>query len=422
MVNSRLYFDTRRADKEGKYPLRIYITKNGETASMAMGISLYPSQWKDGKVIEHPDMRDLNSFITERMVNVERAIRNLERDEKLVGKTAKQALVLIQEYLDPDIAERHAAEKKQKHIEENSFARYFRHRIAAINNAGTRGLYQDTYDKLSAFCQSKDIDFLAISFSEITKDFLTSFEAFCLTTQRQNTASRHLRDIRAVMNAAIDENLTTNYPFRKFKIKKEESRDKSYSAAELRTLFNYPCYEGGQQEAVDMFKLMFCLIGINCRDMAELGKEDRGRVVYNRNKTGKLYNIKLQPEAIEIINKYKGENHLLNILERVPNYKTYFNRMGKSLKKVGLVRESGKKNSGEALFPRMCTGSARTSWGTIAQEELGIGRDTIAAALGHNTIDVTTTYLRTDWRKKVDDANRKVLDWVFYGKRKKGSK
>jgi len=107
---------------------------------------------------------------------------------------------------------------------------------------------------------------------------------------------------------------------------------------------------------------------------------------------------------------------MLNIVERSPNYKTYFNRLSKTLRKVGKERVDGKKSKGEAILPDVCTGSARTSWATIAQEELDISRDVIAAALGHHTVDVTSTYLRTDWKKKVDAANRKVLDWVLYGK------
>lgn len=56
--------------------------------------------------------------------------------------------------------------------------------------------------------------------------------------------------------------------------------------------------------------------------------------------------------------------------------------------------------------------------GGLPQEELDIPREVIAAALGHSTVDVTTTYLRTRWRKKFDDANRRVLDRVFYKKKK----
>ena len=157
----------------------------------------------------------------------------------------------------------------------------------------------------------------------------------------------------------------------------------------------------------------------NSVDLVNLTTPKKGRVEYTRNKTHKPYSIKLEPEAQAIINKYKGKTHLLDILERVPNYKTYFNRIGKALRKVGMVRVDGKKSTGDPILPDICMGSARTSWATIAQAELGIDRETIAAALGHHTVDVTTTYLRTDWRKKVDEANRKVLDWVFYEKRKK---
>lgn len=163
---------------------------------------------------------------------------------------------------------------------------------------------------------------------------------------------------------------------------------------------------------------MFCLIGINSVDLAYAGKSVNGRLNYNRRKTHKLYSIKIEPEARIIIEKYSGKEHLINILERTPNYKTYFNRMGKTLRKIGLTRLNGKKSTGKAILPDLCIGSARTSWATIAQQELDIPREVIAAALGHHTVDVTDTYLRTDWKQKVDKANRMVLDWVLYGKKK----
>ena len=58
---------------------------------------------------------------------------------------------------------------------------------------------------------------------------------------------------------------------------------------------------------------------------------------------------------------------------------------------------------------------ARHSWATIAAE-LEIPKETIAAALGHGGNTVTDIYIDFD-RKKVDEANRRVLDWVLYGKR-----
>ena len=420
MITTRFYLDKRTPGKDGLCTLYLVIQKHGKAAMSSLGVKLAPDQWKDGKVVNHKNETSLNRILAIKKGDVETAVLELMFNGAFVKKTPKECLDILMEYLDPERLE----DKRRREKEAASFVKYFEKYLDTIRNDGTKGLYSFTLRKVREFCDSEGYDPDTLTFDDITKMWITSFENYCLTTQKQNSASRHLRDIRAVFNSAIDDGVTTNYPFRKFKIKKEETRDKSYSAAELRALFNHKCYPGGEQEAVDIFKLMFCLIGINSVDLAYAGKPVEGRLVigkrldYTRKKTGKPYSIFLGKEAQEIIKKYEGKEHLLNLLERVPNYKTYFNRMAKRLRKVGLVRVSGKKSSGKALLPEICTGSARTSWATIAEEELGIPREVIAAALGHSTVDVTSTYLRTEWQQKVDDANRRVLNWVFNNKKK----
>ncbi len=419
MIETSIYLDTRRAKKDGTYPLRIFISRKGKRACMATGINLRSEEWENNKVVNRKDAKTLNALIADKLASTNRELMRLEIAGALSGRSAKEVLLMVQEHINPEKAEKWAETEKHKRQESNSFANYFRGYIATKDNPGTRRLYQDTYNKMEHFCNATGKDFTALTFDDITKQFIGEFEQYCLTTQGQNTASRHLRDIRAVLIAAIDDGKTTHYPFRKYRIKKGESRDKSLSAEELRQLFTYRCYPGCEQEAVDMFLLEFSLIGINNVDLVNLTTPNKGRIEYTRSKTHKPYSIKLEPEALAIIEKYKGKTHLLDVLERVPNYKTYFNRIGKALQKVGMVRVDGQKSTGQPILPDICMGSARTSWATIAQEELDIDRDTIAAALGHHTVDVTSTYLRTDWRKKVDEANRKVLDWVFHEKRKK---
>jgi hypothetical protein len=59
---------------------------------------------------------------------------------------------------------------------------------------------------------------------------------------------------------------------------------------------------------------------------------------------------------------------------------------------------------------------ARHSWATIAAS-LDIPDDTIALALGHAVANSTTSiYIERD-RRKIDAANRRVIDWVLYNKR-----
>lgn len=60
----------------------------------------------------------------------------------------------------------------------------------------------------------------------------------------------------------------------------------------------------------------------------------------------------------------------------------------------------------------------RHSWATLAAE-LDIPKETISAGLGHEIgSDVTSIYIKFD-QKKVDDANRRVIDYLF-GKEKAG--
>ena len=82
-----------------------------------------------------------------------------------------------------------------------------------------------------------------------------------------------------------------------------------------------------------------------------------------------------------------------------------------------LFRSVGKRGAKTVvpLFPKLTTYWARHTWPTIAAS-LDIPKETIAAALGHGGNTVTDIYIDFD-RRKVDEANRKVMDWVLYGKR-----
>lgn len=90
--------------------------------------------------------------------------------------------------------------------------------------------------------------------------------------------------------------------------------------------------------------------------------------------------------------------------------------MNKALQNIGTTRSGlGGKKSAEGAFPGLSTYWARHSWATIAAS-LDIPKETIAAALGHGGNTVTDIYIDFDQRK-VDEANRRVLDWVLYHKK-----
>ena len=153
------------------------------------------------------------------------------------------------------------------------------------------------------------------------------------------------------------------------------------------------------------------LIGINVIDLCNLQTYENGRIEYIRAKTHKPYSIKVETEANEIIQKYSGEKHLLNYLDTYKNYRSFYMNMCNGLK---AIKQRLNDIDDGVTIKELTSYWARHSWATIAAY-LDIPKDTIAAALGHGGNTVTDIYIEFDMRK-VDEANRKVLDYVLYDK------
>lgn len=213
-----------------------------------------------------------------------------------------------------------------------------------------------------------------------------------------NTIAIHLRNIRRVMNWAIENEWSDNYPFKKFKIPTEQTKKRNISIDTLRFLFDCDLPKKHLEKYRDIFKIMFYLIGINAVDLLTARKEQviDGRLEYKRAKTGKLYSIKIEPEAQELIDRYAGKELLLKFGEKA-KYRSVMAKADLYLKDI---------------VPGISTYYARHSWATIASD-IDIPIDTISAALGHSHgSEVTNIYINFD-QKKVDTANRKVIDYVL---------
>ena len=146
------------------------------------------------------------------------------------------------------------------------------------------------------------------SFNTITKDWIDGFIRHELDKGRKsNGIYNDVTHIKAVFKKAIDDGKTQNFPFHYIRLKKEETRKRCLSLEQMRELRDAKLH-GKQALYRDFFMLGFYLIGINVSDLLTLKKEDfrNGRISYYRNKTGRLYDIKVEPEAMEIISRYRS--------------------------------------------------------------------------------------------------------------------
>lgn len=397
MASVKYQLDTRRAKRDGTFPIKIYVYHNRSFLVNTM-FSANINNWNGNEYSnKEPNYKAKNIALRNTINNVENLILRLYETGELNKTTDKK----LKELID---AELNGEKKKIK-----TFIDYMDEFIMTKSNKGTKGLYFSTLEKIKSFDSSATFDTIDVK-------WLTKFEAWMAHTMKINAYAIHLRNIRAVFNYAINEEYTTLYPFRKFKIKKEETRKRSLTVEQLRTLRDYKCEEY-QEKYRDIFMLMFYFIGINAADLFLAKKTDvcNGRLEYKRAKTGKLYSIKIEPEAQVIIDRYKGKGeYLLNVMDEYSNYKDFLHRMGTALKLIGELERKGLggKKIRKALFPNLSSYWSRHTWATIASD-IEIPIETISAALGHSYGSSTTNiYIKFDL-KKVDEANRKVIDYVF---------
>lgn len=410
MATLNFFLDRRhKPKKDGTYPLKLSVTHNRKVKYVLLDLFLHEEEWniKDQLVTsDHKQYRTINSWL-EDQYNLAKAVIT---DMKLRVDSAR---FQVADYADAINAKMHA---KEPHKE--TFCERFM-KFASLKKDSTRKLYESTLDKIKAFKKNAE----RLYFEDITKDWLTEFDSFLAKNadpnkkNSRNYCNIHLRNIRAVFNNAIDDEITSFYPFRTFKIKAAETEKRSLDVKQLRELFNYPVEEY-QREYLDMFKLMFFLCGINSADLFHLKELKDGRAVFNRAKTGKLYSIKVEPVAMEIIERWRGKNYLLDVCDRYKDHLEFVRHMDHELKKIGKVERKGRggKKTITPLFPELSTYWARHTWATLAAE-IDIPDATISRGLGHMPENKTTEiYIRRN-RKKVDNANRKLIDWVLYNEK-----
>ena len=394
---ARIFLDSRAA--KGEAPLKIAIAHEKKTAYIPLGVKILPHQWdKDSQSIkDHPKRKELNLFLRNRLSCVETEMLRLQAIGETKGKSVNEIRDMIDFSLNP--------EKRARKEKEGTFlARFIRYRNLQ-NKPKSISAFDWTLKWLRDFDKKLD----SRTFDDITTDYLKDFLAHCHELSI-NSRAILLRNIRTVFNDAIDAGITQNYPFRRLSIKTEKTRKKALTIEQMRTLSHFPCNAWGI-EYRDMFMLMFYLRGINAVDLfsARLTQVVNGRLEYRRSKVGSLFSVKIEPEAWEIINRYKGKEYLLNVLERYSSYSDYLHHMDDALKKIGCER--GKKGQilGEGLFPGLSSNWARHSWATIGIN-LGISKEVISRGMGHSFgVSVTEVYIDFDM-KAVDNANRKIID------------
>lgn len=388
------YLDCRTQRSDGTSALKLMVNSKAGNIMVSTGIYLTPQQWSpQGKIIvKHPNRAFLNSHLTNLLCEAEDALMKARaaNGRALTREEMKQVIYPIY---------------KEDYVTYTSVRTVFERTIKdPLLKKRTHELYSCTLSKIESFIgHSAD----KLRFEDITVGWLHGFDEWLVKScPSANARAIHMRNLRKVFNSAIDDEITSNYPFRKFRIRKDPTRKRSLTVEQLRSLATMEL-KPWQKRYVDTFMLMFYMMGINAVDLlnATPAMIYNGRFDYCRHKTNRPYSIKIEPEAQEIIDRYKGRSHLLSFCDNGRKYKNFLKRMNMCLNK---------------LIPGCSSYYARHSSATIAAE-IDVPLDTIANMLGHTDTSRRVTLVYVDFNMaKVDEANRRVIDYVLgKGKYKK---
>ncbi len=262
-----------------------------------------------------------------------------------------------------------------------------------------------------------------LSFPEITPEWLKHFEGSLRARGCSwNTVSTYLRTLRAVYNRAVD-------------LRKRIIRAASFSLRIYRYAgrppsgIGYGGYEEGICPSVAVGRHHSCHEGVrrSCSflcscfgdcllsTLAYLRKSDlRGNVIsYRRRKTGRPLSVTLTSEAMFLLKKYMNREeqspYLFPILHSDEGSPMAYREYQLALRNFNYQLELVGKVLG--LKDRLSSYTARHTWATTAYY-CEIHPGIISEAMGHSSITVTETYLKPFRSKKIDEANKQVLDFV----------
>lgn len=223
-----------------------------------------------------------------------------------------------------------------------------------------------------------------------------------------NSISYYMRNLRAIYNRAVDQELTDQQnPFKHVYTGIDKTVKRAVSLNCIRQIRDLQLTRY-MDFARDIFMFSFYTRGMSFIDIAYLKKKDlqNGVLSYRRKKTNQQLFIKWEKPMQAIIDKYNtaGTPYLLPIIKDVSKderkqYKSAEHRVNCNLKKIGSLL---------GLTSPLTTYVARHGWASIAKSK-NIPISTISEAMGHDSETTTRIYLASLDTSVVDKANSIII-------------
>lgn len=388
-----LYLKKSGLDKSGKAPIMGRITVNQTKAQFSSKLSCTPSLWNpresrlDGKSQEAVE---INAKIEKILLAVHQAFDSLVQRKKPFD--AESVKVLFQGSMDAQMTLLVLLDKYMEGL---------RSRIGIDVARTTLSNYVYTHRTLGKFIQKK-FKMKDIAFGQLNEQFIREYQDFVMVELGYSLESvRHfLAVLKKMCKIAFKEGMSEKFHFAHYKLpKQKETTPKALSRESFEKIrdLEIPANRPSTRFTQDLF-LFACYTGTAYADVVRITKEnlftdEEGSLwlKYRRKKTDYRARVKLLPEAIALIEKYKDENR-----------DTIFPMQSADMVKAnmkGLRILAGIKEP-------MTYHSGRHSFASLITLEEGVPIETISRMLGHGNIQTTQIYARVTPKKLFEDMDK----------------
>lgn len=402
--------------KDGSTPLRIRLSHNYTEAELTTTWAVTEKDYNKKGQLKNREIIDAYNLLVagwnKQLTKLDTAVKHM---------TAKDIIKFLTEPKEDD---------SNWSLDIIKYAREDGDRLIATGHVGTGKLRHSAANSLAKFLGRGSLDVNELTAALLLRwvDWINEQPAIGDRKKGGRAAALYIAQMKAVYNKAKlefnDEDagivrMPFN-PFSKVKVKETLPDKRSITTEQLKAIMSLPdrqprqsCYECRFNIARDAFILSFLLMGMNAADLYNCPQQDGERITYERTKTRTRradkarISILIPPEAEAIIAKYRGKrDHYFLFASLYSTTNTFNQALAHGLKEVGA----------EIGVPDLQFYAARHTWATIAYNDAKVDKGVVSDALNHvdERMSVTDRYIRKDW-SRIDEANRKVIDFVLHG-------
>lgn len=331
------------------------ITYNYKQKYFSTGIMLYPNQWKNGKIVNCPDIVQISQTLDKMLTDVRQIIYDMMNEGN------------IDIFAIPD-------KLKALHSDKIKFLDYCDQR-AEIRKYGKKKDSQERYDRFMRLFKAWG---KIKNFEDITEKNIISYDKYLLDQGMKPYSkwNNYHRFLNGFILDAIDDGLMQKNPYKWVNIVKDKtssSIDKCLTPTEFRKIktCKMPTESLSRVRDIFVFQTYTCL---RYSDLAlfdaSLIQEIKGMKVYIRKakKTNKQFTVPILPPAWDILMKYEGK---LPIISNV-KYNLYLKNVAQAA----------------GLDIKLTTHWARHTGATLLINE-GVDGKIIKKICGHSSIKIT---------------------------------